>query len=758
MLKVLVLLICVASVGCKSAAEKEQEDRLRARPASVEGARVAADKHEWSSAVKALDAAGAISPLSEDETQLRRMWAFQMLLDTYCAGKVEDLLSHVTQLSESIPAGLDAATLAKANQLFARRELIRQLRELREKQQALSDQANLEPNANDDCEKAISDVQSARSVTLNIVRRVNSDYGPGIYDVQDATGRAARLTTTDTAFNMTGWVTLVAYAFNDYVVVELSAARRAQAQRCVADRANTGAARVEFARSSQLLDAKMAALANEFSASCINAAKPSPPPNQPEPPANATAAAVPSLPEAPTGTTAASAPPPDAAPTPPLHGFDVERLVKAQAASLTSTAEAFIDSFDAHAVVFFPHSLTLYEGREKIIDGLRAAWRPDNVDASDVVVGLSPNFAWATAQWRITLSGSKTVLPIRVTEVITKDATGLHVVAASFSVPPPAGATGIGEPIPTPAGGAPAAADSDAWLARPVELSQHLRDDAATVVIGSDAKEFALGSGEARTLLASWKNVKLEFVGNVRAIEGPGYRVVLGYARWAGPKPTLFRVLALFVRGEAMVGPAPWELATAQYSVAVPTIGARTTTASTQSGLNCTVATLGCDQFSAHGQTGKKLHALVFAAEQAGRHAEAICLAQPNLDSSDKWLAGAANFDSSRAWDGLGCHEQAIAAIETSLAVRQRDQGGWKETCEQCRKLDARCAACAVAAEVRTTTLGEWCCCREVSGTASLSDVKSCTASQGTCATSFNKECDNDFALQRGAEERKRPN
>jgi hypothetical protein len=40
---------------------------------------------------------------------------------------------------------------------------------------------------------------------------------------------------------------------------------------------------------------------------------------------------------------------------------------------------------------------------------------------------------------------------------------------------------------------------------------------------------------------------------------------------------------------------------------------------------------------------------LHFAAEQAGQHAEAICLAQPNLNSADKWLAGAANFDSSRA-------------------------------------------------------------------------------------------------------------
>jgi hypothetical protein len=112
----------------------------------------------------------------------------------------------------------------------------------------------------------------------------------------------------------------------------------------------------------------------------------------------------------------------------------------------------------------------------------------------------------------------------------------------------------------------------------------------------------------------------------------------------------------------------------------------------------CTVAALACGQFSTHGQVGKKLHAAVFAAEQAGRHAEAICLAQPNQNSADKWLAGAASFEASRAWDALGCHDQAVAAIETSLAVRPHDQGGWKETCEQCAKIGGTCAPCNQAA------------------------------------------------------------
>ncbi len=377
----------------------------------------------------------------------------------------------------------------------------------------------------------------------------------------------------------------------------------------------------------------------------------------------------------------------------------VSDLVKAQARSLTGAAAAFGDSFAIDAIAFFPHSLVLYAGREQIVGAAREAWgprgAPDHGESSDVLVGLLPDFAWATAQWKITLADRQTVVSVRVTEIIAQDATGLRVVAASFSVPPPAGSTGIGEPAPAIVSGAPPAREPDTWLASLLELAHHVRNDDATTLIGSGVKEFALGADESRKMLAGWKNVKLEFVGNVHAIEGAGYRIVVAYARWRGSKPTLFRVFALFVPGEAMVGPAPWELATAQYSVAVPASEPQIATAvATAPESPCTIAALACDRFSTNGQTGKKLHALVFAAEQAGRHAEAICLARSNLTSSDKWLVGAANFDTSRAWDGLGCHAQAIAAIEASLAVRPHDQGGWKETCDQCRKIGAACAAC----------------------------------------------------------------
>lgn len=271
-----------------------------------------------------------------------------------------------------------------------------------------------------------------------------------------------------------------------------------------------------------------------------------------------------------------SAAPPSgsAAGSPALTLDGVSDLVKSQARSLTGDTAAFGDSFATDAAAFFPHSLTLYAGRDRIIGAAREAWgmrgAPDHLESSDVVVGLFPNFAWATAQWKRTLANTKTVALVRVTEVVVQDATGLRVIAASFSMPPPAASSGIGEPVPVIVAGAPPAREPDSWLASPIELARHVRNDGATVVIGSEAKELALGTDETRELLGRWWNVRLELAGNVRAIEGPGYRIVAGYARWLGTKPVLFRVLGLFVPGDAMAGPAPWEFATVHYSVAVP--------------------------------------------------------------------------------------------------------------------------------------------------------------------------------------------
>lgn len=251
----------------------------------------------------------------------------------------------------------------------------------------------------------------------------------------------------------------------------------------------------------------------------------------------------------------------------------VRVLANAHAASLTTNE--FGNSFADDAVAFFPHSLRLVEGRAAIKDASHEAWgrqgTPVHVDASEPLVQVwYTRLALMTSQWRITLADRKTIVPVRVTEVVEQNASGIHVIAASFSVAPPPGTNGIGEPAPTIASGAAPARDPDSWLASPLELAKHLHNDGATVVIGSEADELALGADAASKMLGEWKNVKLEFVGNVKSNEGAGFRTVAGYVRWRG-RSTLFRVFALFVSGDLVDGEASWELATAHYSVAEAT-------------------------------------------------------------------------------------------------------------------------------------------------------------------------------------------
>lgn len=106
----------------------------------------------------------------------------------------------------------------------------------------------------------------------------------------------------------------------------------------------------------------------------------------------------------------------------------------------------------------------------------------------------------------------------------------------------------------------------------------------------------------------------------------------------------------------------------------------------------CSVDTLKCEHYSTQGRAGRKLHELVFAAQQTGRSAEAICLAQNNINTTDGWLAGATHFEASHAWEALGCHELAVSEIEAALQ-RPRDRS-WKDTCAWCARVHGHCDAC----------------------------------------------------------------
>lgn len=115
-------------------------------------------------------------------------------------------------------------------------------------------------------------------------------------------------------------------------------------------------------------------------------------------------------------------------------------------------------------------------------------------------------------------------------------------------------------------------------------------------------------------------------------------------------------------------------------------------------GASCSLDGLNCSTISTQGQEGWKLHKLVFDARQAGRFAEAICLAQHSFGSTDKVLAGASYFEASNAWEGLKCDAPAMKDIEQSLQVRPRGHSGWKETCDFCMKLGSACTACRLDA------------------------------------------------------------
>ena len=72
--------------------------------------------------------------------------------------------------------------------------------------------------------------------------------------------------------------------------------------------------------------------------------------------------------------TPGSAAPPSGVGRPRALTIDaVSDLVKAQARSLTGAAAAFGDSFAIDAIAFFPHSLVLYAGRERIVGAAREA-------------------------------------------------------------------------------------------------------------------------------------------------------------------------------------------------------------------------------------------------------------------------------------------------------------------------------------------------------------------------------------------------
>lgn len=109
----------------------------------------------------------------------------------------------------------------------------------------------------------------------------------------------------------------------------------------------------------------------------------------------------------------------------------------------------------------------------------------------------------------------------------------------------------------------------------------------------------------------------------------------------------------------------------------------------------CLIDGLQCSRFSSSGATGRGLLEQVARARADGDYERAICLSNELVTSRDRWLAGAAFYERSAAWDKRGrCHERAVAEARLAAAIRPMDKSGWKETCALCSALGARCEAC----------------------------------------------------------------
>jgi ketosteroid isomerase-like protein len=254
---------------------------------------------------------------------------------------------------------------------------------------------------------------------------------------------------------------------------------------------------------------------------------------------------------------------------PGLTNARVEEFLTSQTASFRDVG-AFLDAFADSAIVFFPGSLTPYEGTAQIANGFREAWGTGSVHteiaATPAAIGLVGSAAVVTTEWRITY-GTSSPYRVRVTQLIESRAGSLKILAAHFSIPPGHGTTTLGEPAPAFATAGRNAAGG-ILVGSPVDLAAIVHDAAWTSAIGSDENEFAVGADAVRKMLGGWKKVNLEMLGNARIVEGDGYRAVFGFARWRTSKPTLFRMLGIFVRDD--VPTARWELATVHYSVGVP--------------------------------------------------------------------------------------------------------------------------------------------------------------------------------------------
>lgn len=142
----------------------------------------------------------------------------------------------------------------------------------------------------------------------------------------------------------------------------------------------------------------------------------------------------------------------------------------------------------------------------------------------------------------------------------------------------------------------------------------------------------------------------------------------------------------------------------------VSSLSAETTTGVAANALApCELAALGCEKFRANAADANSAQGMIRAARLAGRHIEAICLANTQISGDDRMSAGTAYLEMSYAWEGLGCAASARQASEAALAVLpnvSENEKSWTSACARCRMLGGNCTRCELPAEDADVPIG----------------------------------------------------
>ena len=205
----------------------------------------------------------------------------------------------------------------------------------------------------------------------------------------------------------------------------------------------------------------------------------------------------------------------------PPEAARLRALLERQAAAIDDGA-AFAATCAPDALVLFPATEAVAADAAAIRAAVDDEWSGTaygvtaRLAAVKIGVAAGGGAAWATADLQVVHLGDPdpvSVARLRLTALAVKDAAGddWHVVAEHISRPMPNAEANKVAPMagelqmPALPGSDPPAEVLEGWFADPALLAQRVAKGPAVVLLGSDAKEKAVGSAAAGKLAGAWK-------------------------------------------------------------------------------------------------------------------------------------------------------------------------------------------------------------------------------------------------------------